>query len=160
MSGLRIVLLEDNANDAELIQELLQADHLCCEIVRVQSRAEFEAALKAVGIDLILADYKLPAFDGLSALEVTLRERPEVPFILVSGTLGEELAVEALNVDGGVNPHINGGTRFTRTVNNEAPLTASVGVAGPNQNGSPMSLRLGSSGGECCSCSRSCRARS
>jgi len=63
-------------------------------------------------------------------------------------------------VDGGVNPHINGGARLTRTVNNEAPLTASVGVAGPNQNGSPMSLRLGSSGGECCSRSRSCRARS
>jgi hypothetical protein len=49
---------------------------------------------------------------------------------------------------------------LTRTVNNEAPLTASVGVAGPSQNGSPMSLRLGSSGGECCSRSRSCRARS
>ncbi|MGF6918502.1 PAS domain S-box protein [Paraburkholderia sp. 40] len=96
MSGLRIVLLEDNANDAELIQELLQADHLCCEIVRVQSRADFEAALKTVGIDLILADYQLPAFDGLSALEIAQSERPEVPFILVSGTLGEELAVEAL----------------------------------------------------------------
>jgi hypothetical protein len=64
------------------------------------------------------------------------------------------------DVDGGVNPHINGGARLTRTVNNEAPLTASVGVAGPSQNGSLMSLRLGSSGGERCSRSRSCRARS
>lgn len=70
------------------------------------------------------------------------------------------MAVPAISVDGGVNPHVNGGARLTRTVNNEAPLTGSVWVAGPSQNGSPMSLGLGSSGGEYCSRSRSCRARS
>ena len=95
---LRILLLEDNPNDAELIQELLDADHLVCELTRVQTRAEFLAALKAAEIDLILADYKLPSFDGISALKIAMSERPDLPFIFVSGTLGEELAIEALKI--------------------------------------------------------------
>ncbi|HTI18062.1 MAG TPA: ATP-binding protein [Trinickia sp.] len=98
MSTLRIVLLEDNSNDAELIQDLLATDHFACEFIRVQTRAEFSAALKIAGIDLILADYKLPTFDGLSALKLTLDIRPELPFIFVSGALGEELAVDALRI--------------------------------------------------------------
>jgi DNA-binding NtrC family response regulator len=98
MSPLHILLLEDNTYDAELIQELLEADHRVCEVIRVQTRAEFLTALKTVEIELILADYKLPSFDGLSALTLALSVRPEVPFIFVSGTLGEELAIEALQI--------------------------------------------------------------
>src|SRR6202011_6185009 len=95
---LRILLLEDDAHDAELIQELLETDHFVCETTRVQTRAEFLAALKNGGIDLILADYQLPSFDGISALKLALSERPDLPFIFVSGTLGEELAIEALKI--------------------------------------------------------------
>jgi CheY-like chemotaxis protein len=69
---LRILLLEDSIQDAELIQELLEADHFVCEVTRVQTRAEFLAALEDGGFDLILADYKLPSFDGLSALKLAL----------------------------------------------------------------------------------------
>ena len=96
-SPLHILLLEDDSNDAELIQELL-AEHIVCEVTRVQTRAEFVAALKDTGIDLILADYKLPSFDGLSALHLALSERSDVPFIFVSGTVGEDVAIEALKI--------------------------------------------------------------
>src|SRR6202163_5007340 len=95
---LRILLLEDDAHDVELIQELLETDHFVCETTRVQTRAEFLAALKNSGIDLILADYQLPSFDGLSALKLAQSERPDLPFIFVSGTLGEEVAIEALKI--------------------------------------------------------------
>jgi PAS domain S-box-containing protein len=98
MSPLRILLLEDDATDAALIQELLEADHFVCEATRVQTRAEFLAALENGGVDLILADYQLPSFDGLSAFKLALTARPDVPFIFVSGTIGEEVAIEALKI--------------------------------------------------------------
>jgi PAS domain S-box-containing protein len=92
---LRVLLLEDSIQDAELIQDLLEADHFVCEVTRVQTRAEFLTALEHNGIDLILADYKLPSFDGLSALKLALSARADLPFIFVSG-FGEEIAIEAL----------------------------------------------------------------
>jgi PAS domain S-box-containing protein len=95
---LRILCLEDDPNDAELIQELLQADGVACELSRVETRTAFHASLEQGGIDLILADYTLPSFDGLSALKLAMTLRPEVPFIFVTGTLGEEVAIEALKV--------------------------------------------------------------
>ena len=97
-SPLHILLLEDDASDAELIQELLEVGHIVCEVTRVQTGPEFVAALKDSGIDLILADYKLPSFDGLSALKLAMNECPDLPFIFVSGTLGEEVAIEALKI--------------------------------------------------------------
>jgi signal transduction histidine kinase/CheY-like chemotaxis protein len=97
-SPLRILLLEDNNRDAELIQELFEADHFVCDITRAQTRAEFVAGLQDAGIDLILADYKLPSFDGLSALKLALDARADLPFIFVSGSLGEEVAIEALKI--------------------------------------------------------------
>jgi signal transduction histidine kinase/DNA-binding response OmpR family regulator len=97
-SPLRILLLEDDAHDAELVHELFEANRLDCEIIRAQTRAEFLAALKDVEIGLILADYRLPSFDGLSALKLAQRARPDLPFIFVSGTLGEEVAIEALKI--------------------------------------------------------------
>jgi PAS domain S-box-containing protein len=96
-SPLHILLLEDDASDAELIQDLL-AEHFACEVARVQTRAEFVAALKDTGVDLIHADYKLPSFDGLSALHLARTERSDVPFIFVSGTVGEDVAIEALKI--------------------------------------------------------------
>jgi PAS domain S-box-containing protein len=96
--SVQILLLEDDSSDAELIQELLETDYFACDVTRVQTRAEFLNALENDEIDLILSDYKLPSFDGLSALKLTSSARPDLPFIFVSGTLGEELAIEALKI--------------------------------------------------------------
>jgi PAS domain S-box-containing protein len=90
------LLLEDDVDDAKLIQDLLEADQFICDTTRVETRAEFLAALKNGAIDLILADYTLSSLDGLSALKLALRERPDLPFIFVSSALGEEVAVETL----------------------------------------------------------------
>ena len=65
---LRILLLEDDTRDAGLIQDVLEADNFACDVIRTQTRAEFLVALDDDTIDLILADYTLPSFDGLSAL--------------------------------------------------------------------------------------------
>jgi len=95
---LRILLLEDSAADAQLTQDILEADGLSCDVVLVQTRAAFISALEDRRLNLILADYRLPAFDGLSALHLTVAARPDLPFIFVSGTLGEEVAIEALKI--------------------------------------------------------------
>ena len=97
-SPLRILYLEDDPNDAELVQETLAADGVSCELTRVETESAFVAALQKGGIDLVLADYTLPSFDGLSALSIVQKRWPEVPLIFVSGTLGEELAIEALKI--------------------------------------------------------------
>jgi PAS domain S-box-containing protein len=91
-----ILHLEDNPTDAELIQSMLTAEGLDCDMVRIETRAEFLAALEKGGFDLILADYSLPSFDSLTALAIAQEKRPSVPFIFVSGTLGEEFAIETL----------------------------------------------------------------
>jgi signal transduction histidine kinase len=88
--------LEDNPNDARLIQSTLEAGGIICAITRVQDHADFVAALERGGIDLILSDFSLPAFDGLSAVEVVRTRWPDLPVILVSGTLGEERAIDSL----------------------------------------------------------------
>ncbi|MBV9873136.1 MAG: response regulator [Verrucomicrobia bacterium] len=93
---LRILYLEDDPRDAELVQETLAADGIESDIIRVETEADFIAALQQGGFDLVLADYTLPSFDGLSALDIVQQNWPEVPLIFVSGTLGEELAIEAL----------------------------------------------------------------
>jgi DNA-binding NarL/FixJ family response regulator len=96
LRALRILHLEDDPLDAELIRATLADGSIECEIAQVQTRTGFAAALKSGGFDLVLADYSLPAFDGLSALKIAQEVRPEVPFVLVSGALGEERAIEAL----------------------------------------------------------------
>ena len=95
-NALRILDLEDDPVDTELIQANLLAGGISCEITRVQTRADFEAALENGDFDLVLSDYSLPSFDGLSALKLAKEIRPEVPFILVSGVIGEERAIEVL----------------------------------------------------------------
>lgn len=93
---IRILMLEDNALDAELIGAQLRQHGLEAEIERVWTREAFVAALVAGNADLILADHVLPNFDGDSALLIATQLAPELPFIFVSGTLTEELAVRAL----------------------------------------------------------------
>jgi formate hydrogenlyase transcriptional activator len=93
---LRILSLEDDPRDAELIQGLLEAEGIACELTRVDTQSAFQASLEGGRFDLILADYTLPSFDGLSALKLAMSARPDVPFIFVTGTLGEEVATEAL----------------------------------------------------------------
>jgi len=94
---LRILSLEDDPNDAGLIQAALEADGIACELIRVDTQSAFEASI-GESIDVILADYTLPSFDGLSALKHAMSVCPEVPFIFVSGTLGEEVAIETLKI--------------------------------------------------------------
>jgi two-component system cell cycle sensor histidine kinase/response regulator CckA len=93
---LHILHLEDDAADAALVRSALEAGGIQCVITCVQTRQDFVAALEAGGLDLILSDYSLPAFDGLSALEIVHHRWPDMPFILVSGTLGEERAINSL----------------------------------------------------------------
>jgi PAS domain S-box-containing protein len=95
---LRVLHLEDDPDDALLVRETLEADGVACRITRVDTEAAFVAALAQDDVDLILADYTLPSFDGLRALQVAREIRPRVPFIFVSGTLGEEVAIDALRI--------------------------------------------------------------
>jgi PAS domain S-box-containing protein len=95
---LHILHLEDNPRDAELIQEILETEGIVSHVTRVETQADFIASLDEGGFDLIFADYSLPSFDGLSALKIVLQKCPDVPFIFVSGTLGEEVAIESLKL--------------------------------------------------------------
>jgi PAS domain S-box-containing protein len=96
MSVLQILHLEDSRRDAELVEETLASDGLAAHLVRVDSREAFEAALGSDEFDVILADYNLPSFDGLAAQILAARLHPDVPFIFLSGSIGEEQAVERL----------------------------------------------------------------
>jgi PAS domain S-box-containing protein len=95
---LDILYLEDDPRDAELVQARLEAEGVACRVTRVETEAAFCASLEQGGHELILADYTLPSFDGMSALKLVLERHPEVPFIFVSGTLDEEAAIEALKL--------------------------------------------------------------
>src|SRR5215471_419790 len=93
---LQILMLEDSPVDAELILATLQEEGLQCNTVRVESQTAFVDALNRQPFDAILSDYSLPSFDGLSALRIANEAWPDIPFIFVSGTIGEEVAIETL----------------------------------------------------------------
>src|SRR5262245_53031409 len=91
-----IVHLEDDENDALLVKTTLNRARVGCSLTVLATRQEFARELEREGIDLILSDFSLTDFDGLSALAMAKERRPEVPFIFVSGRIGEEVAVESL----------------------------------------------------------------
>ena len=91
-----ILHLEDNLADAELIHAALEKGGLPTAVTRVASRSEFAARLERGGFALVLSDYNVPSFDGMSALQLVRERSPEVPFIFVSGILVEEAAIESL----------------------------------------------------------------
>jgi signal transduction histidine kinase len=94
--ALRIVLVEDCEPDVELIEQALLDSGLKISIVTVDTRKDFEAELVRQPPSIILSDYWLPAFDGSAALEIAKQIAADVPFIFVTGSLGEEVAIEML----------------------------------------------------------------
>lgn len=93
---LRILCLEDNPNDRELLAAALQADGVNARFAHVAIRKDFETALRREPFDLIISDYSLPGYNGMEALAAARARQPDTPFVLVSGTIGEERAVESL----------------------------------------------------------------
>ncbi|MGH9848638.1 MAG: sigma 54-interacting transcriptional regulator [Blastocatellia bacterium] len=93
---LRILILEDVAAHAELMERELRKAEMVFSARRVATKEAFLEELQHSGPDLILADYALPSFDGIAALSITQEQCPAVPFIFVSGAIGEELAIECL----------------------------------------------------------------
>jgi two-component system cell cycle sensor histidine kinase/response regulator CckA len=96
--SIRVLHLEDNPLDAELVQHKLDVEGLTCVIARAHSQDGFEAALAREAFDLIISDYSLPGYDGVAALKWAQEKRPDTPVIIISGTLGEEEAVKCLKI--------------------------------------------------------------
>ena len=93
---LQILHLEDDPNDTEILTMILADENIPAEIHRVETRKDFEAALETQNWNVVISDFSLPSFDGLKALSLTRGKFGDMPFILFSGTIGEETAVECL----------------------------------------------------------------
>jgi signal transduction histidine kinase len=93
---LRVLHVEDNSLDAELVAQALRKGGFSVSMVVVQAEAEFERQLRLQRPDVVIADYNLPQWKGMDALEVLRREGLEIPLILVSGALGDITAVECI----------------------------------------------------------------
>jgi CheY-like chemotaxis protein len=92
---IRVLILEDNSVDADLMARELRQSGIEAQVERVETETEFVARLTPEP-DLILSDYQLPQFSGLQALRLVRSRGLEVPFIIVSGSIGEDIAVEAM----------------------------------------------------------------
>ena len=93
---LRILLLEDNEPHAELVEHFLRDGGLKFQLTRVETREAYVEQLEQHPPDMILSDYALPSFDGYTALAIAKEKVPNIPFIFVTGTMGEEVAIETL----------------------------------------------------------------
>ena len=93
---LKVLILEDVPTDAELMIEELAEAGMTFVSKRVAAKASFVNAIADFSPDIILSDYSLPSFDGLAALKIAREKCPDVPFIFVSGALGEEMAIDLL----------------------------------------------------------------
>jgi PAS domain S-box-containing protein len=96
MTLLRLLLIEDSENDAKLLLRALERQGLTVESRRVETKDQLDASMAAGHWDLVISDYQLPHFDGLEALRHIRSLDPDIPFIMVSGKVGEELAVTTM----------------------------------------------------------------
>lgn len=93
---LRILHLEDDPRDTELMVVALRDAGITCDVVRVDTREQFVAKLGDRSFDVVISDVAVPGFDGIAAQSVWQQQRPTIPFIFLSGTFGEEVAIERL----------------------------------------------------------------
>lgn len=96
MNTIRILHLDDSPRDAELIEFRLKSGGLKCDITHVDNRQSFEDALAGEQFQIILCDYNLPDFDGITALKMVREKHPKTPVMLISGSLNEDEAVKCL----------------------------------------------------------------
>jgi DNA-binding NtrC family response regulator len=94
--NIRVLILEDNESDADLLRREMKRSGLDFTSEIVQTRESFEIALESFYPDIILSDYSLPSFDGVTAFAITQHTLPDIPFIIVSGTIGEERSIELI----------------------------------------------------------------
>lgn len=93
---LRVLCLEDSANDVELIKRQFNKEGMAVNLKSVTIQSDFVKELAEFSPDIVLGDVKLPDFDGMSALKIVKEKKPDTPFIIVTGVMGEEWAVESL----------------------------------------------------------------
>jgi PAS domain S-box-containing protein len=94
--NLRLLHVEDNESDALLLRHMLSKEGFVLEYRRVETAGEFTAALRDASWDLVISDYSLPSFSGAAALKIFREYGQDVPFILISGTVGEDIAVSMM----------------------------------------------------------------
>lgn len=93
---LKILYLEDTLYDVDIVRAHLEQEKVDFELIHVDNREDYIGVIKDNRPEVILADFSLPGFDGLEALSITQQLLPEIPFIVISGVMGEEFAIEAL----------------------------------------------------------------
>ncbi|MGA7743985.1 MAG: response regulator, partial [Polyangia bacterium] len=94
--SIRILIVEDLPTDAELCEREIRKTLGSCEFLRVETREEYLAALDKFCPALIVSDYQLPLFDGMTALKLAVERCPDVPFIVLTGSMNEDTAVECM----------------------------------------------------------------
>ena len=98
---MKILHLEDNATDAELVRALITGEWPQCAVTCVSSKSTFTGELTGVAFDIILSDFALTSLNGMEALKLAKDLAPDTPFIFLSGTIGEDRAIEAVRREGG-----------------------------------------------------------
>lgn len=94
--SIRLLIIEDSEDDAELLVRKVTKSGYKIKYTRVESEKEMKSALQQEAWDLIISDYSLPNFTGLSAINLINQLNIDIPFIIVSGAIGEDIAVEAM----------------------------------------------------------------
>lgn len=97
-AALQILHIEDSATDHLLVKFALKSSHMLCHIRRVETLADLDACLQTMPYDLILADYHLPGFNAMEAWDHVRQLASPPPFVILSGAIGEEAAVEAMRL--------------------------------------------------------------
>ncbi|GEM_PF-957980 len=116
---LRLLLVEDSPDDAELVIRKLSRDGYEPSAARVETEEEFVCALEENKWDIVIADYVLPKFSGPAALEILKKKTLDIPFIIISGTVGEDVAVEMMRAGASDYMMKDSLTRLTLTVKRE-----------------------------------------